>query len=65
MGEIIIKVPGDVREVFFSIDEALKKLEEIKIKEKQKKALKFILDNAGKLKDEDLPIEEQIYWQED
>ena len=30
MGEIIIKVPGDVKEVFSTIDEALVKLQEFK-----------------------------------
>ncbi len=65
MGEIIIKVPGDIKKVFFTIDEALIELREFKNIEMQKEALEFILKNAGKLKEEDLPSEEEIYWQED
>ena len=41
MGEIIIKVPGDVKEVFSTIDEALVKLQEFKDIENQKEALEF------------------------
>jgi len=65
MGEIIIKVPGDVKEVFSTIDEALVKLQEFKDIENQKEALEFILKNAGRITDKDLPSEEKIYWQED
>ena len=65
MGEIIIKVSGDVKEVFSTIDEALVKLQEFKDIENQKEALEFILKNAGRITDKDLPSEEKIYWQED
>ena len=65
MGEIIIKVPGDVKEVFSTIDEALVKLQEFKDIENQKEALEFILKNAGRITDKDLPPEGKIYWQED
>ena len=43
MGEIIIKMPGNIKEVFFTIDKALVKLQEFKDIENQKKALEFIL----------------------
>jgi len=65
MGEIIIKVPGDIKETFLTIDEALTKLREFKDIEMQKEALEFILKNAGRITDEDLPSEEKVYWQED
>ena len=65
MGEIIVKVPDDIRKEIKDIDEAIRVLEQIKKKEKQKKALEFILKNSGKLKDEDLPSEYDIYMQGD
>ncbi len=65
MGEIIVKVPDDIRKEIKDIDEAIRVLEQIKKKEKQKKALEFILKNSGKLKDEDLPFEYDIYMQGD
>ncbi|TCK04673.1 hypothetical protein [Phorcysia thermohydrogeniphila] len=65
MGEIVIKVPGDVKEVFTTVDEALARLKEFKDIENQRKALEFIIKNAGRISEKDLPSEEDIHWQED
>ena len=48
MGEIIVKVPGDTKEVITVIDEAIKKLTQVKKIEEQNQALDFILKNIGK-----------------
>ena len=65
MGEIIIKVPGKVKEVFSDVDKALARLQEFKDVESQRKALEFILESAGRISTEDLPPEEDTYCQED
>jgi len=65
MREIVIKVPGNVRQVFDDIDEALKKLEELKNIEDQKRALKFILENAGTLPKDFNVSEEELHMQDD
>ena len=68
MGEIIVKVPEDVKEVIeigVSYSVVKEKLEEIKNSKSTKEFLEFILKNAGKLKEEDLPSEEEIYLQGD
>ncbi len=67
MGEIIIKVPEEIHEVIdldIPYNKVKEKLEEIKKKE-AKKFLEFLLKNAGRLKEEDLPSEEEIYMQGD
>ncbi len=67
MGEIIIKVPEDVHEVIdlgLPYNKVKEKLEEIN-KKNPKKALKWLIENAGRLKEEDLPTEEEIYMQGD
>ena len=67
MGEIVIKVPENVHEVVdlgLSYREVKAKLEEIE-KSKSKEFLRFLIENAGRLKDEDLPPEEKIYMQGD
>jgi hypothetical protein len=67
MGEIIIKVPDDVKEVI-EINLPLPIIKE-KIDElRENKAIylaKFILKNAGRIEDEDLPSEEETYLQGD
>jgi len=67
MGEIIIKVPENIHEVIeldLPYDKVKKKLEEIG-KNDGKEFLEFLLRNAGKLREEDLPSEEDIYMQGD
>jgi hypothetical protein len=65
MGEIIVKVPGDSREVFTTIDKAIKKLLEIKKIQEQNLALNFILENAGKLPTDFKVSEEELHMQGD
>jgi len=65
MGEIIVKVPGDVKEVFTVIDEAIKKLIEIKKIEEQNQALDFILKNVGKLPKNFKITDEELHMQGD
>ena len=65
MGEIIVKVPGDVKEVFTVIDEAIKKLIEIKKIEEQNQALDFILKNVGKLPKNFEITDEELHMQGD
>ena len=65
MGEIIVKVPGDIKEVFTVIDEAIKKLIEIKKLEEQNQALDFILKNAGKLSKDFEITDEELHMQGD
>lgn len=65
MGEIIVKVPGDIKEVFTVIDEAIKKLIEIKKLEEQNQALDFILKNAGKLPKDFEITDEELHMQGD
>ncbi len=65
MGEIIIKVPGNVKQVFDSVDEALNRLQEIKRLEKQKKALEFFIENAGILPQDFEVPEEELHMQDD
>ncbi len=55
-GGIIIKAPySKVKE----------KIEELKKEENQRKSLEFLMKNIGKLKEEDLPTEEETYMQGD
>jgi len=68
MGKIIVKVPEDVEEVIelevpYSV--VKEKLEEIKTSQSTKEFVEFILKNTGRLKEEDLPTEEEIYLQGD
>jgi len=65
MGEIIVKVPGNVKEVFTVIDEAIKKLIEIKKIEEQNQALDFILQNVGKLPKNFETSDEELHMQGD
>ncbi len=65
MGEIIIKVPGNVKQVFDNVDEALNRLQEIKRLEKQKKALEFFIENAGILPQDFEVSEEELHMQDD
>ena len=65
MGEIIVKVPGDIKEVFTVIDEAIKKLIEIKKLEEQNQALDFILKNVGKLPKDFEITDEELHIQGD
>ena len=65
MGEIIVKVPGNVKQVFDNIDEALNRLQEIKRLEKQKKALEFFIENAGILPQDFEVSEEELHMQGD
>ncbi len=65
MGEIIVKVPGDSKEVFTTIDKAIKKLLEIKKIEEQDLALDFILKNAGKLPTDFKISDEELHMQGD
>ena len=67
MGEIIIRIPEDVKEVvelnvsYKKVKEKLEELEQIQTRE----FLNFIIENSGKLKGEDIPPEEKVYLQED
>ena len=68
MGEIIIKVPEDVREVIdlgLPYKEVKDMLEKIIKKKDPKKALRFLIENAGRLQEGDLPTEEEGYRQGD
>ncbi len=68
MGEIIIKVPEDVREVIdlgLPYKEVKDMLEKIIKKKDPKKALRFLIENAGRLQEGDLPTEEEVYMQGD
>jgi len=65
VGEIIVKVPGNVKQVFDNIDEALNRLQEIKRLEKQKKALEFFIENAGILPQDFEVSEEELHMQGD
>ena len=65
MGEIIVKVPGDVKEVFTVIDEAIKNLIEIKKIEGQNQALDFILKNVSKLPKNFEITDDELYMQGD
>ena len=49
MGEIIVKVPGDIKEVFTVIDEAIKKLIEIKKIRRTKSSPGFYLEKCGQI----------------
>ncbi len=68
MGEIIIKIPEDVREVIdlgLPYKEVKDMLEKIIKKKDPKKALRFLIENAGRLQEGDLPTEEEVYMQGD
>ncbi len=65
MGEIIIKVSGNIKQVFDNIDEALDKLQEMKNIENQKKALEFFIKNAGTLPEDFKVSEEELHMQGD
>ncbi len=67
MGIVKVEIPGDFEITIKAknLDEAIEKIKEIKNKRKHRKALEFLLKNAGKLKEEDLPSEEEVYTQGD
>ena len=65
MGEITVKIHGKVEETFTTIEEAIRRLEEVKEIEEQNLALDFILENAGKLPEDFKVSEEELHIQGD
>ncbi len=65
MGQIIIKVPGDIKKEINDIQEAIKILKELEKSEKQKKALEKLISLAGTLPKDFKIDEDDLYMQED
>ena len=65
MGEIIIKVPGDVREVveITEIDNIIKLFKELEKMKKQDETIDFILKNSGKLPKDFKVSEDELHLQ--